>query len=168
MASLNRVELIGNLGTDPKFRTFPSGGRVAGFRLATSEKWKDKNTGEEKSRTEWHTVQVFADGLVRIIEQYLKKGSRCYLAGRLETRKWQDQAGNDRYSTEVVLRPYDGKLILLDRRQGDPGPSEDDYSRGPGDGKTVQQRADEFQAPGGGSGLPFDMDDEVPFAPEWR
>lgn len=167
MASLNRVELIGNLGTDPEFRTFPSGGRVAGFRLATSEKWKSKETGETKERTEWHTVQVFADGLVGIIERYVKKGSKIYISGRLETRKWQDQAGNDRYSTEVVLRPYDGKLILLDRRQGDPGPSEDDYSRGPGDGKTAQQRADDFQGRGDQvverNSAFDDLDDSIPF-----
>lgn len=164
---LNRCEFIGNLGADPEIRVMQSGSKIATFRIACTEKWKDQS-GEKKEKTEWIPVVIFAEGLAGVAEQYLKKGSRCYVAGQFCTRKWQDQSGQDRYSTEVVLRPYDGKLILLDRRQGDPVLREEDYSRGPGDGKTAQQRADEFQGAGGGRGFSSDMDDEIPFAAEWR
>lgn len=116
--SLNKVQLLGNLGQDPEIRSFPNGGRVANLSIATSETWKDKNTGEKKERTEWHRVAVFVDGLIGIVEQYLRKGSKVYLEGQLETRKWQDQSGQDRYTTEIVLRPYAGQLILLPNAQG--------------------------------------------------
>jgi len=114
MASLNKVMLIGNLGSDPEIRAFPSGGRVASFSLATSESWKDKATGEKKEKTEWHRISVFSEPLVALCERYVKKGSKLYLEGRLETRKWQDQAGQERQTTEIVLRPYAGEITLLD------------------------------------------------------
>ena len=112
--SLNKVMLIGNLGRDPEVRTFQNGGKVCNLNVATSETWKDKTTGERKERTEWHTVAIFNDGLVRVAEQYLRKGSKVYIEGQLQTRKWQDQSGNDRYSTEIVLQGYGGSLVMLD------------------------------------------------------
>ena len=112
--SVNKVILVGNLGADPEVRTFQNGGKVCNLRIATSENWKDRNTGERRERTEWHTVAIFSEPLARIAEQYLRKGSKVYLEGQLETRKWQDQSGNDRYSTEVVLRPYTSTLTMLD------------------------------------------------------
>ena len=118
MSSLNKVTLIGNLGADPEVRSFSNGGKVCNLRLATSENWKDKNTGERKEKTEWHTVAIFQEGLVRICEQYLKKGSKVYLEGKLQTRKWQDQSGADRYSTEIVLQGFDGTLKMLDGKSG--------------------------------------------------
>ena len=114
--SVNKVILIGNLGADPEVRTFQNGGKVCNLRIATSETWKDKNTGERKERTEWHSVAIFSDPLARVAEQYLKKGSTVYIEGQLETRKWQDQSGQDRYSTEVVLRPYTSTLTMLDSK----------------------------------------------------
>ena len=113
--SVNRVTLLGNLGANPEVRTFQNGGKVCNMRIATSETWKDKSTGERKERTEWHSVAIFSEPLARIAEQYLRKGSQCYLEGQLETRKWQDQSGQDRYSTEVVLRPFNSTLTLLDK-----------------------------------------------------
>lgn len=115
--SVNKVILIGNLGADPEVRALTNGGQIVNLRVATSETWKDKGTGERKERTEWHSIAIFNDGLGKIATQYLKKGSTVYLEGQLETRKWQDQSGNDRYSTEVVLRPYRGELTLLGGRQ---------------------------------------------------
>ena len=114
MASLNKVLIIGNLGADPEIRTFQTGDKVANLRIATSETWKDKNTGERKERTEWHTVAVFGDGLAGVCERFLRKGSKVYIEGQLQTRKWQDQQGNDRYSTEVVLRGPKAVLTMLD------------------------------------------------------
>ncbi len=118
--SVNKVILIGNLGADPEVRSFPSGGRVCNLRLATSESWKDRDSGERRERTEWHRVTIYSDPLIRVAEQYLRKGSKIYVEGQLETRKWQDQSGQDRYSTEVVLRPYRSELTMLDSR-GDGG-----------------------------------------------
>jgi single-strand DNA-binding protein len=114
--SLNKVTLIGNLGKDPEIRSFQNGGRVANFSMATSESWQDKKTGDRVERTEWHRVSILSDGLVGIAEKYLKKGSKVYLEGKLETREWTDKDDIKRYSTEVVLRPYSGELILLDRK----------------------------------------------------
>ncbi|ATG46780.1 single-stranded DNA-binding protein [Celeribacter ethanolicus] len=114
--SVNKVILVGNLGRDPEVRTFQNGGKVCNLRIATSENWKDRNTGERRERTEWHSVAIFSEPLARIAEQYLRKGSKVYIEGQLETRKWQDQQGQDRYTTEVVLRPYRGELTLLDGR----------------------------------------------------
>ena len=114
--SVNKVILIGNLGRDPEIRNFPNGGKVCNLRIATSENWKDRNTGERRERTEWHSVAIFSEPLVRVAEQYLRKGSKIYIEGQLETRKWQDQSGADRYTTEVVLRPYTSTLTMLDGR----------------------------------------------------
>jgi single-strand DNA-binding protein len=118
MASVNKVTLIGNLGRDPEVRTFQNGGKVVNLRVATSEIWKDRQTGERRERTEWHSVAITADALVDIAERYLKKGSKVYLEGQLETLKWQDQSGRDRYTTEIALRPYRGVLTLLDSPAG--------------------------------------------------
>lgn len=114
MSSLNKVCLIGNLGADPECRTFQNGGKVVNLRIATSESWKDKNTGQKQERTEWHTVAIMSDGLAGVAERFLRKGSKVYLEGQLQTRKWQDQQGNDRYSTEVVLRGPNSVLTMLD------------------------------------------------------
>ena len=133
--SLNKVMLIGNLGADPEVKSFQNGGKVANLRIATSKSWKDKNTGESKERTEWHTVAVFSEGLVNVCERFLRKGSKVFIEGQLQTRKWQDQSGNDRYSTEVVLQGYGGTLTMLDSPSGgnsgggatpDNGPKTDD------------------------------------------
>jgi single-strand DNA-binding protein len=155
--SVNKVIIVGNLGRDPETRTFQNGGKVCNLRIATSENWKDRNTGERRERTEWHSVAIFSEPLARIAEQYLKKGSKVYIEGQLETRKWQDQSGADRYSTEVVLRPYRGELTLLDSRgdnQGGGGGGYDDRDSYGGGG-------------GGGGGQPApasqDLDDEIPF-----
>jgi single-strand DNA-binding protein len=118
MSSVNKVILVGNLGRDPEVRTFQNGGKVCNLRIATSENWKDKQSGERKERTEWHSVAIHAEPLARIAEQYLRKGSKVYLEGQLQTRKWQDQSGQDKYTTEVVLSPYGGKLVLLDGAEG--------------------------------------------------
>ena len=119
MASVNKVILIGNLAADPEARRMNSGDKIVNFRLATSESWKDKQTGERKEKTEWHKVVIFNDGLAGVAEQYLRKGSKVYVEGALQTRKWQDQSGNDRYSTEIVLQKYRGELTLLDKPTGD-------------------------------------------------
>jgi single-strand DNA-binding protein len=151
--SVNKVILIGNLGQDPEVRNFPSGGKVVNLRIATSENWRDKNTGERKERTEWHSVAIYNENLGRIAEQYLRKGSKVYLEGQLETRKWQDQSGQDRYTTEVALRPYRGELTLLDGRGGGGG---GDYERGGDRGGTGGGSQ-------GGGGRGMDLDDEIPF-----
>lgn len=157
MPSLNHVRLIGHLGADPEIRNFSSGGRVANLRLATSERWKDKTSGEKRERTEWHTVAVFNDALVGVVERYCRKGSLVMITGALETRKWQDQQGQDRYSTEVVLRPYRGDLLLMDPpptgRKG--GGSDQAPSESPGG---VEHRYERGQ-PGHMAGL----DDDIPF-----
>ena len=119
--SLNKVMLIGNLGADPEIRSFQNGGKVCNLRLATTETWKDRNTGERQERTEWHTVAIFSEGLVSVAERFLRKGSKVYVEGQLQTRKWQDQSGNDRYSTEVVLRGFNGTLTMLDGASGGGG-----------------------------------------------
>ncbi len=119
--SLNKVMLIGNLGADPEVRTFQNGGKVCNLRIATSESWKDKNTGERQERTEWHSVAIFNEGLAGVAERYLKKGSKVYVEGQLQTRKWQDQSGNDRYSTEVVLRGPGSVMTMLDSAGGGGG-----------------------------------------------
>ena len=156
--SVNKVILVGNLGRDPEVRQFQNGGKVCNLRVATSENWKDRNTGERRERTEWHSVAIFSEPLARIAEQYLRKGSKVYLEGQLETRKWQDQSGQDRYSTEVVLRPYKGELTLLDSRGDSPGGGGgggygDDYGGGYGGGSGGESR----------SPATSDLDDEIPF-----
>jgi single-strand DNA-binding protein len=162
--SVNKVIIIGNLGRDPEVRSFPNGGKVCNLRIATSETWRDKQSGERKEKTEWHSVAIFSEPLVRIAEQYLKKGSKVYIEGQLETRKWQDQSGADRYTTEVVLRPYRGELTMLDGRgEGggggdyDSGPAGGDYGGGYGGGGSTGGSS------GGGGGRRSDLDDEIPF-----
>lgn len=143
MSSLNKVQLIGSLGADPEVRSFQNGGRVCNLRIATSEAWKDRATGERKERTEWHSIAITSDGLVGVAESYLRKGSKVFVEGQLRTRKWQDQSGNDRYSTEIVLQGYDAKLILLG---GKPQGQNEQHDRIPGSVDT-----------------PIDLDDEIPF-----
>ncbi len=152
--SVNKVILVGNLGQDPEVRTFQDGGKVCNLRIATSETWKDRNTGERRERTQWHSVVLRNESLVRVAEQYLSKGSKVYVEGQLETRKWQDQSGNDRYTTEVVLRPYRGELTMLGGRgeRGSAGGRYDDAGAGP-------PPADE----GGRYSASQDLDDEIPF-----
>jgi single-strand DNA-binding protein len=154
--SLNKVMLIGNLGADPEVRSFQNGGKVANLRIATSETWKDRNTGERQERTEWHTVAIFSEGLVNVCENYLRKGSKVFIEGQLQTRKWQDQSGNDRYSTEVVLRGYNGTLTMLDGRGESGGTG--GYSGG-GFGSNESQNG---QASSSGSNYD-DLDDDIPF-----
>jgi single-strand DNA-binding protein len=121
MASVNKVILVGALGADPEVKSFQNGGRICNLRVATGESWKDKTTGEKKERTEWHSVTLNSDGLVSVAERFLKKGSKVYIEGKLQTRKWQDASGNDRYTTEVVAGSFDGKLVMLDGAKGDTG-----------------------------------------------
>ena len=135
--SVNKVILIGNLGRDPEVRTFGNGGKVCNLRIATSENWKDKNTGERREKTEWHSVAIFNDGLVRIAEQYLKKGSKVYIEGALQTRKYQAQDGTDRYSTEVVLQGFGGTLTMLDGRGEGGGQGGGGYDGGQGRGEST-------------------------------
>lgn len=159
--SVNKVILIGNLGRDPEVRTFQNGGKVVNLRIATSETWKDRNSGERKERTEWHSVAIFSEPLGRVAEQYLKKGSKVYIEGQLETRKWQDQSGQDRYSTEVVLRPYRSELTMLDGRDSGGGGGGGGYMADQsGGGYDQGYSGGPASAPGGGGG---DMDDEIPF-----
>ncbi|ATG35488.1 MULTISPECIES: single-stranded DNA-binding protein [Phaeobacter] len=133
--SVNKVILIGNLGRDPEVRSFQNGGKVCNLRIATSETWKDRNTGERREKTEWHSVAIFSEGLVRVAEQYLRKGSKVYIEGQLQTRKWQDQSGQDRYSTEVVLQGIGGTLTMLDgRNDGGQGGGGGGYGGGSGGG----------------------------------
>ncbi len=177
--SVNKVILIGNLGRDPEVRSFPNGGKVCNLRIATSETWRDRTSGERKERTEWHSVAIFNENLVKIAEQYLRKGSTVYIEGQLETRKWQDQSGADRYTTEVVLRPYRGELTLLGGR-GEGGGGADmggGYDSGPagggyggvggggygGGGSSGGGSSGGFGGGGGGGGGRGDMDDEIPF-----
>jgi single-strand DNA-binding protein len=168
--SVNKVILIGNLGRDPEIRTFQNGGKVCNLRIATSEQWKDKQSGERKERTEWHTVAVFQEGLVRICEQYLKKGSKVYIEGKLQTRKWQDQSGADRYSTEVVLQGFDGTLTMLDGPSGGSGGGGGGPTYGsggndyPGDyGGGYDSGPSQGGGGGGGRAPSRDIDDEIPF-----
>jgi len=164
--SVNKVIILGNLGADPEIRTFGNGGKVANLRIATTERWRDKNTGENREKTEWHSVAIFSEGLVRVVEQYLKKGSSVYIEGKLQTRKWQDQSGNDRYSTEVVLQGFDSKLVMLGGNQGGGGGGGNygnqgaggDYGGGQGGGGSQGGYGGGSQG-GGGS----NMDDEIPF-----
>lgn len=125
--SLNKAMLIGNLGADPEIRSFQNGGKVANLRIATTETWKDRNTGERQERTDWHTVAVFSEGLVGVVERFVRKGSKVYVEGQLQTRKWQDQQGNDRYSTEVVIRGMGGTLTMLDGAGGGTGERKQSY-----------------------------------------
>lgn len=175
--SVNKVIIVGNLGRDPEVRSFPNGGKVVNLRVATSETWKDRNTGERKERTEWHSVAIFNENLGRIAEQYLRKGSTVYLEGALETRKWQDQSGQDRYTTEIVLRAFRGELTLLGGRGDAGGAPRDDYGsqggydQGPSSGGYGNDNFGGGRSSGGNSygggnqsaGRANDFDDEIPF-----
>jgi single-strand DNA-binding protein len=169
--SVNKVILIGNLGRDPEVRTFQNGGKVVNLRIATSENWRDKASGEKKERTEWHSVAIFNENLAKIAEQYLKKGSTVYIEGQLETRKWQDQSGADRYTTEIVLRQFRGELTLLGGREGGGGGGGgyedrggyDDQGSGGGFGGGSAGGGRGSSGGGGGGGGRSDMDDEIPF-----
>jgi single-strand DNA-binding protein len=168
--SVNKVILIGNLGRDPEVRSFQNGGKVCNLRIATSENWKDKNTGERREKTEWHSVAIFQEGLVRIAEQYLRKGSKVYIEGQLQTRKWQDQSGQDKYSTEVVLQGYGGTLTMLDGRDGggvgapSGGGSGYDNRQDGGYDSGYDSGYSSGTAQGGGTPAPSrDLDDEIPF-----
>jgi len=161
--SVNKVILIGNLGADPEIRRTQDGRPIANLRVATSETWRDKATGERREKTEWHRVVIFNEGLCKIVEQYLKKGSKVYLEGALQTRKWQDKDGQDRYSTEVVLQGFNSQLTMLDKMGGgdfgsEPGGSGDFGSSGPSSGPQTRKPATV-----GAGGKRGDMDDEIPF-----
>jgi len=170
--SLNKVMLIGNLGADPEIRSFQNGGKVANLRIATSETWKDRNTGERQERTEWHTVAIFSEGLVGVVERFLRKGSKVYIEGQLQTRKWQDQSGNDRYSTEVVIRGMNGSLTMLDGAQGGSGGGGQrgggsSWDQGGGGSSGSWNQGGESsgggaRSSGGGSNYD-DLDDDIPF-----
>jgi single-strand DNA-binding protein len=155
--SVNKVILVGNLGADPEVRTLPSGNKVVNLSVATSDSWRDKNSGERKEKTEWHRVVIFSEGLAKVAEQYLKKGSKVYLEGALQTRKWQDQAGQDKYSTEVVLQGFNSNLTMLDGRSE--GGGESTGFSGPStsrsEGRRPAANAPAFQSGG--------MDDDIPF-----
>jgi single-strand DNA-binding protein len=160
--SVNKVILVGNLGADPEVRNLPSGGKVVNLSVATSESWRDRNTGERKERTEWHRVVIFSEGLTRVAEQYLRKGSKVYIEGQLQTRKWQDQSGADRYSTEVVLQNFNSNLTMLDGRGDNEGGgfsgSSGGFSgssSGGGGARRPSSNAPAFE-PGG-------SDDDIPF-----
>ena len=171
--SLNKVMLIGNLGQDPEVRSFQNGGKVCNLRIATSEQWKDRNTGERQERTEWHTVAIFSEGLVGVVERFLRKGSKVYIEGQLQTRKWQDQSGNDRYSTEVVIRGMNGSLTMLDGAQGGSGGGGgqrgggSSWDQGGGGSSGSWNQGGESsgggaRSSGGGSNYD-DLDDDIPF-----
>ncbi|HCM83728.1 MAG TPA: single-stranded DNA-binding protein [Alphaproteobacteria bacterium] len=152
--SLNKVTIIGNVGKEPEIRSFQNGDRVASFSVATSERWKDKASGEQKERTEWHRISILNQSLVGVVEKYVKKGTKLYLEGQLETRKWTDKDGQDKYSTEVVLRPYRGELLMLDRAGSGEGMGNDNYS---------QSSYQATGTDGGSASIPADFDDEIPF-----
>ena len=163
--SVNKVILVGNLGRDPEVRRLNSGAPVVNLRIATSENWRDKNTGERQERTEWHNVVIFNENLAKIAEQYLKKGSKVYVEGQLQTRKWQDQTGQDRYTTEVVLTRFRGELTLLDSR-GEGGGASDrgsDFGRSSPMESTGGARRSGGGAAGGGGSYAEELDDEIPF-----
>ena len=178
--SLNKVQLIGNLGRDPEIRHTQDGRPVCNLRIATTDSWRDKNTGERKEKTEWHSVVMFSEGLCRVAEQYLKKGSKIYVEGQLQTRKWQDQSGNDRYSTEVVIQGFNGQLTMLDSRNSGAGAGAGagagggagagaggDASGGMHDnaqsGYSSGSQMGGSGGPSNGGGFNKELDDEIPF-----
>lgn len=166
--SVNKVILVGNLGADPEIRRLNSGDPVVNLRIATSESWRDRGSGERKERTEWHNVVIFNDNLAKVAEQYLKKGMKVYIEGQLQTRKWQDQSGQDRYTTEVVLQKFRGELQMLDGR-GEGGGGQAGYDRaersgGGGRGSDFGQSGPGDDRGGGGrGGFSRELDDEIPF-----
>lgn len=158
--SVNKVILIGNVGKDPEIKNLQSGGMVANLSIATSETWRDKNSGERREKTEWHKCVIWGDALCNVVEQYVRKGSKLYLEGSIQTRKWTDQAGVEKYSTEVVLQGFGAKLVLLGDRGGGRGGEDDDGGRSsPGSRSSSGARS---------SMRNNDMDDEIPFSPEFR
>jgi len=168
--SVNKVILVGNLGADPEVRSLPNGGKVVNLSIATSETWKDKNSGERREKTEWHRVVIFSEGLTRVAESYLRKGSKVYIEGQLQTRKWQDQSGADKYSTEIVLQGFNSNLTLLDGR----GDGENAGGGGDNGGFRGTRQSDNAGGAGGGGGArrpsnnapafePGGMDDDIPF-----
>ncbi len=167
--SVNKVILVGNLGRDPEVRRLGSGEPVVNLRIATSETWRDKASGERKERTEWHSVVIFNENLARVAEQYLRKGSKVYIEGQLQTRKWQDQSGQERYTTEIVLQRFRGELTILDSRGGgmDDDAGRGQISQGGGDfGRSppMEQRPSSAPMGGGGGGSRYgDLDDDIPF-----
>ena len=150
--SVNKVIIMGNLGKDPEIRNFPNGGRVCNFSVATSESWRDKNSGEKQERTQWHNISILSEPLVNIAERFLKKGSKVYLEGQLETRKWQDNSGSDRYSTEIVLRPYKGEITLIDNK------ADSNMSNEPINNDQMDEIQENSVSPN-----VDDFDDEIPF-----
>lgn len=155
MGSVNKVILVGNVGKDPEVRSLNNGDRVASFSLATSETWRDRQSGERKEKTEWHRVSVFNDNIVKVVEQYVRKGSTVYVEGSLQTRKWTDQQGVEKFSTEIVLQKFRGELTLLGaKRDEGGGDSYDEAPRGGSAGNRTASRADSFSA---------DLSDEIPF-----
>ncbi len=175
--SVNKVIIVGNLGRDPESKTFQNGGKVVNLRIATSDSWKDKNSGERKESTEWHSVAIFNEGLANVAERYLRKGSKVYIEGALKTRKWQDASGNDRYSTEIVLQGFNSVLTMLDGApgggagggSGSSGGGSSDWDGGRDDfggGASAPARGGNRgggNAFGAGGGFPDDLDDDVPF-----
>lgn len=153
--SVNKVILVGNLGADPEVRRMQSGDPVVNLRIATSESWRDRQSGERREKSEWHSVVIFNEGLAKVAEQYLKKGAKVYLEGALQTRKWMDQNGNERYTTEIVLQKFRGELQILD-------------SRTEGSQQSHTSNQSSYTDQSGSYGASRDLDDEIPFAPEWR
>ena len=151
--SINKVIILGNLGKDPEVRTFPNGGKLCNFPVATSENWQDKSSGERQERTQWHNVSILSEPIVNIAEKYLSKGSKVYIEGQIETRKWQDNEGNDRFSTEVVLRPYKGQLVLVDSRSEI---SNQNYNQTMNEDRNIKSNNEN-------SDLPQIIEDDVPF-----
>ncbi|AXV15480.1 single-stranded DNA-binding protein [Neorhizobium sp. SOG26] len=179
--SVNKVILIGNVGADPEIRRTQDGRPIANLRIATSEQWRDRNTGERREKTEWHNVVVFNEGLTKVVEQYVKKGAKLYIEGQLQTRKWQDQSGNDRYSTEIVLQGFNSTLTMLDGR-GEGGGDRGGYGGGGGRSNDFGGGGDDFggggdyerrpsgggagrggSQPASGGGFSRDLDDDIPF-----
>jgi single-strand DNA-binding protein len=169
--SVNKVILVGNVGADPEIRRTQDGRAIASIRLATSESWRDKNSGERREKTEWHTIVVFNEGLAKLVEQYVKKGAKLYIEGQLQTRKWQDNSGNDRWSTEVVLQGFSASLQMLDRREGTgyraggDGPESYglDHDRAAAGTQIGQSRASGASQSSAPSSFSRDMDDDIPF-----
>lgn len=166
--SLNKVMLIGHLGADPDVRRMQSGDPVVNLRIATSESWRDKNTGERKEKTEWHTVVIFNEGLAKVAEQYLKKGGLVFIEGKLQTRKWEKD-GVERYSTEIVLQKFRGELEMLGSKDSNDGSRRNDGGRrDDGDRYDGRSSRDDRRGGGGGGRPSIDIYDDIPFAPEWR
>lgn len=161
--SVNKVILVGNLGADPEIRSLNSGDRVANLRIATSETWRDKSSGERKEKTEWHRVVIFNDNLVKVAEQYLKKGAKVYIEGSIQTRKWTDQSGQEKYSTEIVLQKFRGELTMLDGRNEGAGGGGGDYGGGYGGGGGGFGGGQRNQGSGPREDFSADLDDEIPF-----